>query len=290
MYNELLAGLFNANKLTDEVAKISYLKGLQTHVRTLRNAYNSFPVTFDYTNKNIQAAYLLCYLPHYTDLVWKALESCDQFAHNDINDLILFGSGPCPELIGYLRHIGEKTPDIKREVRVTVYDKAVEEWKWSRDIVCNYVAPRFLNSSTLKRYKSQIDLRHTWSSKKETEKKLCVFQNCLNEISQWDYETVKQNIKIVFEDMAEGSYLAIIDLWYWQVNNLVTEIEEELKVEFSCEVKRSVKEGQVQHRSTFGYPVELITQHLLTDIPGQDPTGLLPRRNLKFLYTLIKKV
>ncbi|MGZ4044595.1 MAG: hypothetical protein ACXVNM_04325 [Bacteroidia bacterium] len=289
MYNELLAGLFDAHKITNGQAKIDYLESLQPHVRTLRNSYNNFPVTFDYTNKDIQAAYILCYLPHYTDLVWKALESCDKFAFSNINELILFGSGPCPELIGYLRHVKEKTPDIKRDIKVTVYDKAVEEWQWSRHIVYNYVAPKFLNNSTLTRFKSKVDISKALSAKTESEKKLCVFQNCLNEISEWDHANVKDNVKAVFENMASGSYLAIIDLWYWQVNKLVTEIEEELEIEFGCEVIRSVKDGQIQHRSTFGFPVELITKHLLTDIPGQDPTGLLPRRNINFLYTLIKK-
>ena len=290
MYQNLLNGLFANHNLTTQLDKEKYLQSLQPHVRSLRTSYNSFPVRFDYTNVHIQAGYLLAYFPHYTDLLLRTLNTTgNTFANSNINELLLFGSGPCPEIIGYLRYIQEHTPSIRRDIKATIYDIAATDWKWSRDIVYSNVAPSFLNGSTVKRTAGQTDISKPFSIEIDSTKKLCVFQNCLNEISVSNHQALITNIKDIFQQLSTGSYLAIIDLNFRQVLDLITQIETSLKSNFKCEMIRNINDGEIAHRTSQRNEPSIITDHLLIDKFGGTPTGLLTRRNINFIYALIKK-
>lgn len=290
MYLEILNGLFASNNLTTDQAKQTYLQNLKPAVQSLRASYRAFPVRFDYANHSVQAAYLLAYFPHYTDLLLTALNKTEAvFANQNISELHLFGSGPCPEILGFLRYATQHTPRVNRDIQVTIYDIAVEHWRYSRDIIYGHVVPTFLNGSTVHRSAGQIDISQHFTKNFTAGSKLCVFQNCLNEISEANHGTLIQNFRNVYSSLPSGSYLAIIDLDYRQIRELIANIENAL-TQNPCQVLRSIAEGEIRHRSHWGSPPQIITDNLLTDIPGQEnPTGLLPRRNIPFIYSLYRK-
>lgn len=60
MYTHILDGLTNFNQTNNLEL---YLQNLQPYVKRLRQNYCSNNVKVDYSNPNVQAAYLLAYYP-----------------------------------------------------------------------------------------------------------------------------------------------------------------------------------------------------------------------------------
>ncbi len=290
MYNEILDGLYANRDIRTEIQKQTFLEGLQQTVRDLRREFKNYPVNVDYTNENNQAAYLLCYIPHYTDLLFKVLNETDQtFFDDDINELMLFGSGPCPEIIGYLRYLNQFDEDEERTINLTVYDISVDEWLTSRNIIFDNAVPLFVNNRVINRKRHELDITEELDFEPTTEKRLIVFQNCLNEVTEESFTRIIENIKEIFEESESGSYLAIIDLDFDEVKEFIVQIEDEIISEFDCEVIRSGNDGTFEHRTTQTHEPRIILNHLLTDTPGVSGTGLLYKRKNNFAFTLIKK-
>lgn len=296
MYQSILDGIFWAKNIPthDVLRKQQYLNSLQNHVRTIRAAYRNFPVRFDYTDIDIQAAYLLTYLPHYTDFLWKVLSIEGNRIANEMPDQLIFiGSGPCPEIIGYLRYLNQHPLNRHQyEINVSIYDIAIEDWRWSRDIVFGHVVPNYTrNGCTVNRRAGNIDISNGFNLNITGNKILCVFQNCLNEIPQSRHNILHENVVRLFNSLPTDSYIALIDLDYREVRSLLISIESSLDGLVNCEIVRSVNNGQIDHRTTQDNEPPIIRQYLLTDTIGNNApaTGLLPKRRLPFMYTLIKK-
>lgn len=291
MYNSILSGLFEKKKITKSTDKAKYLSSLKEQVRGLRNAYNNYPITFDYKNKDVQASYLITYVPHYTELLFTVLnESKSKISDAKISDIVCFGSGPCPEIIGYLRYLNQFDKEIERDINITVWDISADDWKWSRDIVYDDVVPQYINNWNFNRYVGTVDISKKLNITIDKEKQLVVFQNCLNEISPDSHEILKNNIQEIFDEIPSGSYLALIDLDYSQTLELMTDIEDIIDLNFDCKIIKSVKSGGIKQKTTQKNEPKIITDNLLTDefFVGT-PTGLLPKRNLNYLSALIKK-
>lgn len=303
MYAELLRGLFTEESLTTAERKIDYLRGLQLRVKFLRKAYTKYPVPPNiYVERGVQAAYLLAYLPHYTEPLYEI------FVRNAGIEiptrLSLFGTGPCPEMIGLLRYIRDKHPRHAEPLRVTAYDLAHEEWAWSRSIVFNYVAPTFLRQNEFKVAGKRLDIAAPFDLG-NVGRQFCVFQNCLNEIQPTSWPTFIASVIGLYKNLAPASWLCMIhagqvERQLVRVEDLMGEIQNKIAAQYSTDaivkdVAEGNEQGLIRHRSRFGYPPLEITQHLLTTLPGPPGTAngdpqLLPKRNLPFRYSLIRKV
>lgn len=290
MYNSIIEGLSEQKELTTTAEKEEYLQSLKPSVRGLRDAYWNYPIQFDYRNENVQAGYLITYVPHYTDLLYRTLNlTKSKIAEENINTLVCFGSGPCPEIVGFLRYLNKYNIDEYRNIKLTVWDISATEWKWSRDIVCENVVPQYINDWKFNRSVGTIDLSERINITLPEEQSIIVFQNCLNEIIPERHPILKSNIKRIFKKMLPGSYVVFIDLDFWQTLELLTEIENEIIAEFKCEIIKTVTSGGIQQRTTQDNEPRLILDNLLTDRFGETPTGLLPKRNLKYISSLIRK-
>lgn len=291
MYQDILNGLYEANSFINHAQKITYLQSLQKDVRTLRSAFRKYPVEFDYTNTNIQASYLLTYFPHYTDLLQIVLNSSGAtIATENINKLTFFGSGPCPEIVGYLRYLNQHNQIENRNINVKILDIAATHWNYSREIVFNKILLNYKMNSIVNQSYADFRIDVPQKINKLDEKALIVFQNCLNEIQENKHQILINNIETIFDKIPVGSYLAIIDLNnYEQVENLIVNIENNLKQKFNAEILRNVRQGQITHRTTQNNEPEILLSNLLIDKFGEPPTGLLPKRRIEFIYTLIKK-
>jgi hypothetical protein len=291
MYNQILSGLYNSVQLNTDENRKKYLESLQEKVRNIRKAYLSFPVRFAYTNKDTQAGYLITYVPHYSNLIYFVLrDNRHSIAISNVDDVYFLGSGPCPEIIGLLRYLKDYVEDEKFKLNINILDIDIKEWKWSRDIVFNNVVPTYLNGSKINRREGKIDISKKINVEFNDSQKIVLFQNCLNEISESNHSILIGNVQRIYEHMSIGSYLIIIDLNFKQVLNLISAIENNLTSKYNCNIISSVNKGEIRNRTMQENEPQIILDHLLIDRIGcENPNFLLPKRKLKFIYTLIEK-
>ena len=292
MYQELLNGLYRVNNLTTQQGQVNYLQALQEDVKSLRRAFTIYPVAFDYTNSKIQASYLLTYFPHYTELLQFALNKTNlTIANENINRLLLFGSGPCPEIIGYLKYLNQHNANNSRTIHATIYDIAAMHWQYSRNIVFQNLVPTLKRQSTINHSANDLRIDNPFGNVTlAQEKTIIVFQNCLNEITEQKHQTVIDNFVKLYNALASGSYVTIIDLSeYGAVINLITNIQERLSGLPNATIIRDINEGALNRQSGYADPIPFIRENLLTGTPYQVQNGLIPKRCIKFTYIIIKK-
>jgi hypothetical protein len=292
MYQDLLNGIYSVNNITSQQGKIAFLQALQEDVKSLRKAFTVYPVTFDYTNINIQASYLLTYFPHYTELLQVALNKTNATIANEyINNLLLFGSGPCPEIIGYLKYLNQHNANNRRTIHANIYDIAATHWQYSRNIVFQNLIPRLRYQSTINHTASNLRIDNPFTNVNlAQEKTIVVFQNCLNEITEQRHQTVIENFAKIYNALVRGSYIVIIDLSeYNSVINLITRIQQRLSNLPNASIIRNIGDGGLNRQSGYADPIPFIRENLLTGIPFQVQNGLIPKRHIKFTYMIIKK-
>ncbi|MDI9364150.1 MAG: hypothetical protein QM541_04300 [Flavobacterium sp.] len=277
--------------MTNQAQQILYLQNLQEDVKSLRRAFTVYPVQFDYTNNKIQASYLLTYFPHYTELLQVALNKTNStIATENINNLLLFGSGPCPEIIGYLKYLNEHNANNNRTIKASIYDIASTHWQYSRNIVFNNIVPNLKKQSIINQTAKDLRIDNSFTANPIAEKSLVVFQNCLNEITEDKHQVVVDNFSKIYTAIPQGSYIVIIDLSeYDSVINLITRIQTTLSSNDTAQIIRNVSEGGLNRQSSYANPIPFIRENLLTGIPFQVQNGLIPKRHIKFTYIIIKK-
>ena len=226
--------------------------------------------------------------PHYTELLEYALNSSkDSLRINLPTKLFLFGSGPCPEIIGYLKFLNGQNVTNNLSLSVSIFDIASTYWKYSRDITFNQIIPIYQNGHSIlswnsKNFKVNVPLGNVNLA---DEPHLVVYQNCLNEIDLSDYDTIKSNFTKLYENLPSDSIIAIIDFHeYPDVVNLITEIQTNLSSKNGFKLLRDINYGVINRISTYRNPTPIIKENLLIGI-----NGLIPRSWVKFTYSLIKK-
>jgi len=102
-----------------------------------RDAYQYDSVRIDYGKELQQAAYLLRSFVPYTQLIVHALrdvEKRDQSAKvGPIKQLVLFGGGPAPEVLGLLQYENAKHPKTTDPFKVCILDRSAPSWRWWYD-------------------------------------------------------------------------------------------------------------------------------------------------------------
>mgnify|MGYP006156483403 CR=1 FL=1 len=292
MYNEILQGVKNKHSLTSDNAVNNHLKNLQNKVISLRQAFRIFPVRFDYKDVNIQQAYMFAYYPHYTELLEYALNSAKDSLNNDFpSNLLLFGSGPCPEIIGYLKFLNGQTQLKKMDLSVSIFDIASTHWEYSRDITFNEIIPSYKNGHTISKWSSKdFKINLPLVKVNLSEPQLVVYQNCLNEIDLSDYDTIKSNFEKLYDNLPSNSIIAIIDFHeYPDVVTLISAIQESLSSKNGFTLLRDINLGVINKKSSYRNPPPIIRENLMTGIPFEIQNGLIPRSTVKFTYSLIRK-
>jgi len=289
MYDEILKGIQTHYKMND-VELNTHLEDLKPYVKNLRTAFRHFPVRFDYKSIPTQEAYMIAYYPHYTLLIEYVLEKYKDYLGEQIPEkLSFFGSGPCPEIIGYLNFLNNNKS--YKSLNINIYDIASEHWKFSRDITKHYLIPKYQKNQKVNSLQSyKVDITKKWKFKNTNTPQLIIFQNCLNEIDIINHKTILENIIEIYNNIPENSIIAIIDLHnYREVLGLIQKIQNNLKINNSCSILRDVSEGEINLISKHKRPPQIIKEHLLTGIPYELQNGLIPRSKVKFTFSLIKK-
>lgn len=291
IYNYILEAISVNNQLGTKDLLHDYLASLQENVKALRNAYNSFPVNFDYSNENNQAAYLITYFPHYTAIITRILDLHSEDINTykfPIQDLYLFGGGQCPELVGYLNFLQLNDPNQSYTIRVVNIDIAADTWAYSRDMNWRSIVPHYMGKNIIPSFnifKKNIAEPLKLKSSEERVPKIVVFQNCLNEVATLQHKQIIDNFRTIFDALPNESTIIIADLvGYSAVFDLIQEIETDLANLPNFSLIHSVASGITSINSPFAIQPQVIKEHLLIGIHG-----LIPKRYLRFIYSVIYK-
>ncbi len=277
--------------LQSDVELAEYLTTLQNPVKSLRHGYKSNPEKVDYSKPEIQVAYLIVYFPYYARLLFYVLKKHD--SHFDRykfmqHHLVLFGGGPCPELLSYLHFATLSGFSTKEKINVSNVDIAAETWAFTRNLNLNHIAPHYgLNNLVAEFNVHQIDLTtpssHVVASNIPS---IVVFQNCLNEPDSNKHKDIVGQFLQIFNAMQSGSTLLIVDIGgYEKVLKLIESVEATL-LTFTQDaiILRSVRNSYEERDFSFANLPELISTNLLNR-----KDGLIPRKYIKFIYSLIYK-
>ena len=293
MYDFLINAIRVKHNLNSDQQLCSFLQSLQDPVKSLRKAYSQYPVSFDYSQEKNQAAYFISYFPHYTLLLTRIF--IDQHekieTHTfDKHDLLLFGGGPCPELVGYLRFLQQKKT-TKTILNVLNFDIAADTWAYSRDMNVNHVIPQYIGLNKIEEIKiNKIDFTSPWTVTMSSVPKIVVFQNCFNEPREDQHSTLIENLEKLYAKLPPKSTIIIVDLAnYPAVKDLIEKIENKVKIISGCKILRAIKDGDIELRSLFADPTQIIKENLLTGVAYNIENGLIPRTKIKFTYSMIYK-
>lgn len=271
----------------------TYLESLKPAVRYLRQAYRSYPVYVDYSDKNIQSAYLLAYFPHYYQLIYKLfIEDYPTIFENKSHiNLAFFGAGPGPEVYGSIKYIVNNRPEVKG-INAHLFDINASSWKYSHNLLLNQILkevipdgfPLNLNSYNFDLTKP-IGIDHLFHLKTSD---LVVLQNCLNEIAPSDAGMVKSNLIDIFNLLPDTAAMLLVDITGGTsaTTKLMQDVERLISNKHKIVLLRSINDNPMSTtlQSVHHQPSSIVQQHLLN---GSD--GLIPRKWLNYNYSFFRK-
>lgn len=289
IYNYILEGLRNSPDFYNPNIHQTferYLTSLQEPAKDLWRSYRSNQVKVNYSNPEIQAAYLIRYYPHYVQMTLEILRLFPElFTFGRQIKACFFGAGPCPEIAGLAQFLTEHCQETESLI-VHIYDIAAEAWKPSREITKNFVVPQ-LWQGQISGTVNNLDLCLANVFKAEPIAKIIsncdifIFQNCLNEI--WNTSATQENINFLLDCAPLNSFIIINDLSSYEQNRqFIEDIAAIVTQRKDYQIIGQSKEITI--RSSLDIPL-VITQNLLT---RED--GLIPRKQINFLFLAIRKV
>ena len=243
-YSALLDEIYAANHLKTDIQKRSYLQELRDPAIELWREYQSSDISPDYSRKDYQEAYLLCYFLPYSQPVPYLLNHLIlkknfsyQLPENGLLTASFFGCGPGPEIFGLMRYLGSFRPSIS--ISAAMLDR--ESWKHSRKIV-RQLLDRIWNPDLYNIQEFNADIVGSTSDflpadSEEWVKRsdLIVIQHCLNERHNVKSERLIENMKQLIKKMKTGAVMLIIERATY-VKKLLGEFRYILQEEFSSSV------------------------------------------------------
>ncbi len=269
----------------------SFLTGLQSAVKNLRQSYQTHHVQVDYGQPHIQAAYLLAYYPYYVQQTYHSLTLAAQ--HSGFANLInrghlqalLLGSGPMPEAAA-LALYRQQLP-LASSLKAISYDFNVSQWQSARRVTAQLMtnlAPNITYDDeghplNLAQFNALAAAKGDIQGSQ-----LIVIQNCLNEIYRANFGAFKDNMHFLMANMAPGSALLLSDLKYSQTTRclrLLKTLAQEVP-----SMTTIYDHGDRHLGLDNAFPLQLIIRrHLMT---GED--GLMSRRWInQFSLCLLKR-
>jgi molecular chaperone DnaK (HSP70) len=292
IYTVLLEGIQKVEDV-DSNSLPARLQELKPFVRQLRHAYMRPPVTVDYSNQQIQAAYLIAYFPHYYQLIYSILLEDRQDLFSDLKKIKIayFGGGPGPEIFGTIKFILSNRSNIEK-IEIVLLDKYASSWEYSHTILLNHLIPE-INDRAIAISFEAINLDFTErehlneNQTKFENANFVVFQNCINEIPQPKVINAVANIIEISSALNNSAAFLISDLTGGSqfVRNIVNSIQNGIsqskrKVEIAHNVNSS-KAYETMQSLHYRIP-EIIQSNLLCGLDG-----LIPRKWLKYNYSLL---
>ena len=294
MYDEILGGIKGKCSLISGVELAAHLRSLREYTRDLRKAHRKFPVYCNYADVHVQQAYMLAYYPHYTQLLEYALNRVRYELNNRLLlNLLLIGSGPCPEIIGYLNFLNSFRKKVS--LNVSIFDAV--DWEFSRDITFNYIVPNYLKDQSISNWNfKNLAINQPFKASTAfdnvdlSQPQLVVCQNCLSEIKLADHSTVISNFRKLYKSLPSSSIIAIIESsTNLHVSDFLASIQANLASEYRSKILKDTKIGHEEITSSYRGTPPVIENNLLTGTQFEAEHDLIPRSRTKFIFSLIKK-
>lgn len=277
MYRFLLAEIFKEQNCTSEIEKKKFLKRLSSEFIQLRDSYRGNYRKLDYSDVNVQYAYLLGYFPIYTEFLSRVLKNVqDSFDFSDVNDLILCGGGPCPEIISLINYFN-KANIQQNQINISVIDNCPDNWESSMRIVSRYIRSKHSISINQHIFLDDYTREGFRLGYYQSTPKLLVFQNTLSEVLQNNYDSILINIIQALKDLPEDSFLIVIDFDF----HVIREIYREIETLFSEYIE--IRSGNLSWNSEMTQDSELLKNNFFT-------TREKARTKAKLKYLVIQKL
>lgn len=291
VYDHIVKAL---DDLKDEELEIKgYLDSLKPNVRQLRASYRKPPPVYvNYALQKNQSAYLITYLPHYYQLIYKILLEQDLQILKSKTEFsaVFIGGGPGSEAYGTVKYILDYCPNIKN-ISIDILDINASTWGYSHSALSGFLLPELnrYNEVVINMNSHQFNLVDKNSIVTNTSlfenADIVVIQNCINEIAQTDYNILESNMLNIFKLLPKLSSLLMVDLTT-SVRSEIAHIENAIERNFQ-DLKKTTTSGNRSASamtSINSRPSQIIRENLLdfTD-------GLMPRKNLKYDFSLLSK-
>ncbi len=291
VYDDIVKAI---DDLKDESVEIKeYLQSIKPDVRQLRASYRKPPPVYvNYALQKIQSAYLITYLPHYYQLIYKILVEQDLQLMKTKSDFsaVFIGGGPGSEAYGTIKYILEYCPNMKN-ISIDILDINANTWNYSHSALSGFLLPELnqYNEVSIKWNSHQfnlVDKNSIVSNASIFEKAdIVVIQNCINEIAREDYHILEKNVIDIFKSLSDFSSLLMVDLTT-SVRSKIAQLEQKIESQFLniSKVTTSKNRSASAMTSINHRPSQIIRDNLLdyTD-------GLIPRKNLKYDFSLLSK-
>jgi len=292
VYNAILRGLRSLGFYGDSLEE-DYLQSLLPHVRNLRQAYRNECVNIDYSNADVQAAYLIAYYPGHIEMTFSILmEIWQRLSFGPEVKACFFGGGPGPEVAALARLLAEQEGYLQvGALTADIYDACTEGWSQGRRITGQYVVPSLWPGQVDLR-NGQLDLceRNSFQgfTKYLQNYDLIIFQNCLNELGLFDKDRHShfiENVNFLLDNALPDSIVIFADLANYQTNvDTLEELRDTLQERGDLEevffVDRSTDEAALR----IGPIPSVIEQNLLVSA-----NLLRPRRKIKYRALAVSK-
>jgi hypothetical protein len=287
LYHYVLNGLKNYPEFYNPKIYSSfeeYLTSLKNHLFNLRKSYQTTNVETDYSSLDTQATYLIAYYPHYFEMIYHILNLISsQLSFAKEVQACFFGAGPCPEVAGLVKFLGDKFPETTNLV-ANVYDIAHDTWNLTREITKNDIIPKLWNGNIdLQSFSLDICAANSFQSIHSVIKncQLVVFQNCLNEVENKNTHDFQANFKSLLDNLPLGCSILIVDfLNYDKINAILEGIKR--NVERANDI--ASEKGEISRFKVTTSP-SIIKQNLF-----ENKDGLIERKHINFQYLALHKI
>lgn len=222
LYDQILDDL-KRHKKTDSDKEIKkFFASIQDTASELYWNLQEDKVEVDYSDIELQIAYVIRYFPGYWQQIYSSLNMIDDFQNeyfsNQSNlNIGIFGCGPCPEIIGITKFFEKRKKNFKvnpKKYNLYLLDKFYKKWSFARKTFI-YPQKRY---SALKKfgfslYGLEYDISKIGSQLPNMHHlHIFCFQNCLNEIlDSAELDALKINFNNLAKCLEDGGYLIITD-------------------------------------------------------------------------------
>lgn len=213
---ETFEDFFIERKLKNKYEVKSYLYNLKDSAKTLWRSYRSKIVEVNYDDPLIQEAYFFRYCVLYHSTVFKVLNFVKDFYEPQTDSQYLeysfISAGPGSEVLGFFNWIHKNFPqELETYNEITLYDKST--WGIPRRVITRALEKKLsifegyrINSIHKDIFEFSYDLD-------DTNQKIVLFQNCLNEIlvSEESKEKIFFILQKISNSLVSGGMLIFID-------------------------------------------------------------------------------
>lgn len=291
-YRALLNQIYIKHRLRTADAWCEYLESLQDTAASLWKSYRTPNITTDYSNPKLQEVYLLRYFVHYSHLLSQVLgfmqcKGMELLHPSHSLDAHFYGCGPGPEVVGLLRHLKQSVGANPPRLNIQMLDECATTWAHVRDMVGKgLIADMWpANKLAVQNIATNITVGHSFQSSAAD---LVVFQNCLNELSMPELQTVERKLNTLLQQAKPGATLVIIERAnYPQTQQLLQRLHTRANNDSQlCSIGSGQHVSRMPCHSLPDQPPEIVLNHLFK--PGH--SGLQMAGSIKYHWLAIQKV